>query len=57
MRVGGESTGSIANILKGNKNIIRAFKKNGIKVSVFYPVIRLFPKIISILKYKVIRLG
>lgn len=57
MRVGGESTGSIANILKGNKNIIRAFKKNGIKVSIFYPVLRLFPKIISILKFKVIRLG
>lgn len=29
MRVGGESTGSIQNIIKGNKNIIKAFKKNG----------------------------
>lgn len=52
MRVGGESTGSLKNIIKGNKNIMRAFKKNGMKVSFLYPIIRLFPKGVNILKYK-----
>lgn len=52
MRVGGESTGSLKNIIKGNKNIIRAFKKNEMKVSFLYPIMRLFPKSINILKYK-----
>ena len=32
MRYGGESTRSLANILKGNKNIKKAFRKNGIKL-------------------------
>ncbi len=44
MRYGGESTKNLSNILKGNKNILKAFKKNGIKVSYFYPFYRLFPK-------------
>lgn len=47
MRMGGESTGSIKNIIRGNKNIFRAFKKNEIKVSPLYPVYRLLPKIID----------
>lgn len=47
MRVGGESTGSIRNIIKGNRNIMRAFRKNGISVSPFYPIMRLFPKLIN----------
>ena len=47
MRMGGESTGSIKNIIRGNKNIFRAFKKNEIKVSSLYPVYRLLPKIID----------
>jgi glycosyltransferase involved in cell wall biosynthesis len=55
MRVGGESTGSISKIIKGNKNIIRAFRKNGIKVSVFYPVKRLVPKAINMIKSKIKR--
>lgn len=50
MRLGGESTGLIRKIIKGNKNVIKAFRKNGIKVSVFYPIRRLFPKIISVIK-------
>ena len=45
MRYGGESTGSIRKIIRGNRNIIKAFKKNGIKVSPFYPFIRLVPKL------------
>lgn len=53
MRLGGESTGSIGKIIKGNKNVVRAFRKNGIKVSVFYPIKRLFPKAMSIIKSKI----
>lgn len=45
MRYGGESTGSIQKIIKGNRNIMKAFKKNGIKVSTFYPFTRLLPKL------------
>lgn len=52
MRIGGESTGSIKKIITGNKNVIRAFKKNGIEVSIFYPIIRIFPKCVSIIKSK-----
>lgn len=52
MRMGGESTGSIKNIIRGNKNIFRAFQKNGIKVSPFYPVYRLLPKVIDKILYK-----
>lgn len=55
MRQGGESTGSIKNIIKGNKNILKAFHKNGYKVSWVYPIKRLFPKIINVLKSKVIK--
>ena len=50
MRQGGESTGSINNIIKGNKNIIRAFKKNDIPVPVFYTIRRLVPKVINVIK-------
>ena len=52
MRVGGESTGNIINIIKGNRNIMRAFKKNDIKVSAFYPFLRLVPKVVNVLKFK-----
>ena len=52
MRMGGESTGSITKIIQGNKNVLRAFEKNGFNVSPFYPVIRLFPKVINIIKTK-----
>lgn len=55
MRMGGESTGSIKKIIEGNINVIKAFKKNGISVSPFYPVYRLAPKLlefINISKYE-----
>ena len=52
MRMGGESTGSIKKIIIGNKNIMRAFKKNGFKVSPFYPIKRLLPKVMNIIKTK-----
>jgi glycosyltransferase len=45
MRYGGESTGSLKKIIEGNRNIMRAFKKNGILVTPFYPVIRILPKL------------
>ena len=45
MRYGGESTGSLKKIIKGNLNIMRAFKKNEIKVSRFYPLIRFLQKL------------
>ena len=51
MRMGGESTGSIKNIIRGNKNIFRAFRKNEIKVSPLYPVYRLLPKVIDKILY------
>lgn len=52
MRMGGESTGSIKRIIQGNRNVIRAFRKNGIHVSALYPVRRLLPKAYNILKNK-----
>lgn len=45
MRYGGESTGSLSKIIEGNRNILKAFRKNGIYVSPFYPIVRLLPKI------------
>lgn len=52
MRMGGESTGSIKNIIRGNKNILRAFRKNGFKISPFYIVRRLSPKALDFLMTK-----
>ena len=52
MRQGGESTGSLSKIILGNKNVIRAFKKNGIPVSRLYTVKRLAPKAINMFKTK-----
>lgn len=51
MRMGGESTKSIKNIIKGNRNIMQAFRKNGISVSLLYPIYRLFPKIMDRIMY------
>jgi len=53
MRQGGESTGSIKNIIKGNKNIIRAFKKNDIPVPAFYTLRRLVPKAWNVVETKI----
>lgn len=56
MRYGGESTGSISKIIKGNKNVLRAFRENGFKAPRFYIIRRLMPKAINILKNKLKRL-
>lgn len=53
MRIGGESTGSLKKIILGNKNVLQAFKKNGFKVSPFYPIKRLLPKAINLIKTKI----
>ena len=55
MRVGGESNGTLGNIIKGNRNIVRAFKENGVPVSPFYPLYRLVPKLINLIKNKITR--
>lgn len=52
MRMGGESTGSISKIIQGNKNVLRAFRKNGFKVPHFYLIRRLAPKAVNIIKNK-----
>lgn len=44
MRMGGESNRSLANIIKGNINILRAFWKNGIFVTPFYTLRRAWGK-------------
>lgn len=54
MRMGGESTGSISKIIQGNKNVLRAFRKNGFKVPPFYLLRRLAPKAINMIKNKMI---
>lgn len=50
MRMGGESTGSIGKIIQGNRNVLRAFRKNGFKVPSLYLVRRLAPKAVNIIK-------
>jgi glycosyltransferase involved in cell wall biosynthesis len=44
MRAGGTAN-RIRNIIEGNRNCLRAFRKNGISVSWLYPVLRLVPKL------------
>lgn len=57
MRSGGESNGSLRNILLGNKNVIRAFKENGIQPSKLYPFFRLVPKIGQRLKIQLMNIA
>ena len=52
MRWGGESTGTLRNIVRGNRNIIRAFHSNGLKPARFFLVRRLAPKVLNMLKRK-----
>lgn len=47
MRHGGHSSGSLKNIVKGNLNCYRAFKKNGIPVSPLYFFYRTWPKVVQ----------
>jgi glycosyltransferase involved in cell wall biosynthesis len=50
MRLGGATNKSIKNILFQNIECYKAFKKNKIPVSVFYPFLRLLPKLVQFLK-------
>lgn len=50
MRYGGESTRSVKKIIIGNKNILKAFEKNGIKASPFYTICRFANKATQFLK-------
>ena len=45
MRLGGTSNKSLRNIINGNRECLRAFKKNDLEVSILYPFLRLLPKI------------
>jgi glycosyltransferase involved in cell wall biosynthesis len=45
MRLGGATNKSLKNILQGNQECIAAFKNNDLKAPVFYPLIRLLPKL------------
>lgn len=49
MRTGGESTGSIKKIIEGNRNVLKAFRKNGYKVPNMYLIKRLMPKVKGIM--------
>lgn len=51
MRTGGESNGTLRNIIIGNKGILAAFRNNGIKVNpVLYVLRRLVPKVFGIIR-------
>lgn len=50
MRIGGESTGSLYNIIKGNIAIARSFNDNNIKINLMYFVKRFIDKLIQKLK-------
>lgn len=52
MRLGGATNKSLINILKQNIECFRAFKKNNLEVSIFYPILRLLPKIHQFFKKK-----
>ena len=52
MRWGGESTGTLRNIIKGNKNILKAFRANGLKPACFFLIRRLWPKVWNMFKLK-----
>lgn len=45
MRLGGTTSKNLTNIKKGNIECIKAFRKNGLKVSRLYPLFRLLPKL------------
>lgn len=50
MRLGGATSGSFKNIIKQNLECLKAFKNNGIRVSLFYPLVRVIPKLFQFIK-------
>lgn len=53
MRMGGASTKGFSNLVKQNIECVKSFKINGLRVSIFYPIIRLAPKILQVIKRKI----
>jgi glycosyltransferase involved in cell wall biosynthesis len=53
MRMGGASTKGVSNLVKQNIECVKSFKINGLNVSIFYPIIRLAPKILQVIKRKI----
>ncbi len=45
MRMGGESTGTLRNIIRGNRSILRALRENGFKPSPLFILRRMMPKV------------
>ena len=45
MRLGGATSKNLKNIYRQNVECIRAFKENGLKCSLFYPIFRYLPKV------------
>ena len=45
MRMGGESTGSLRNIIRGNRSILRALRHHGFRPSPLFVLRRLLPKL------------
>ena len=45
MRMGGESNNSLRNIIRGNRNILRAMRENGLKPSPLFILRRMAPKL------------
>lgn len=53
MRMGGESTGSLRNIIRGNRSVLRALRDNGFHPSTFFIFRRLLPKLKVVLMAKI----
>ena len=53
MRMGGESTKSLRNIIRGNRSILEALRDNGFSPSPLFLVRRLLPKFLDVVKRKV----
>ena len=47
MRMGGESNGNLRNIIRGNRNILRAMRENGLKPAPLFILRRMIPKLWS----------
>lgn len=45
MRLGGATSKNLANIIKGNRECLKAFAVNGLKVPYLYPLYRILPKL------------
>lgn len=50
MRMGGESNSSLRNIIRGNRNILRAMRENGLKPSPLFIIRRMMPKLWATIK-------